>query len=392
MVTLSAYRHTRPIPPQPEHAPSAPDRNPAAIPPAVLVPDRSRWGFLILPAALGLASLVTLSVCAGPKPVSTMLPMKPSEARKLLPPNPPPPALPSLPKLDLSRLSRLRDSAASMLNAIAEAAPQPAPSKPIEVPPDPTPVQPQPQPVPPQSQPAPTPNVLPAESSDPPPHIVLQDRLGNDLPRSGRTGELFVAVTDKSSNIKSMLVEITPEVGYDWDARTHKLIFTATTPGKYTLTFTAASKDGELTKEVRDITFLAPPGSDSSGQSPQPGGANGPLPPKAAAPTNYTDWVLSHYKLMTHANRKADLSSMSGSFYSAWGMIQTGGIHNRDEAFRYVDRLIESALGPDLDACTPFLQAYLDVAKLEPISLSHIASVFLQTAEGMKQASRIPGP
>lgn len=267
--------------------------------------------------------------------------------------------------------------------------PPPAPPKRVveEADPIPIPVKDDPPaaaPVP-AADPAPRPADPPAPVPEPVPlRIVLQDRLGQDIPRTAKVGDLIVIVTSGSTGVKEMSVEVSPDTPFDWDAKSGKLIFTAAIDGRYTMRFVASSAEGHMVREIREITFTAP--------APQLMAAAPGAMPRAPAAVEYRAWVLDNYKMMTHANRKGDLKAMAGAFYSAWGLMDTGGIRDRDEAFRYLDKLAEKALGSDLEACTPFIERYVELAKQEPTSLSHIKDVFLATADGMKAASQIPGP
>lgn len=274
----------------------------------------------------------------------------------------------------LALIDRLTDK---LLGARATIAAAPV----IAPPPQPQP-QPQPQPKPdPPPQPAPAPQPKP----EPPPIyveptaplIVMQDRLGNDVPSTGRVGELFVVSLGKSKNFKMLKATISPEVPYDYDPLSKKLAFSVANEGRYTLNVVATSPDGGLATWSHPITFGEPENAALPASMSMP-----------ARPANYVQFVVNEARKMTHANRKGDLLAMAGPFSAAWGLVQTGGIRSRQELFNYTDKQLESALGGDLEACTPFITSLLHATSSEPANMDRLAEVWQEISEGCRRAAR----
>ena len=101
-----------------------------------------------------------------------------------------------------------------------------------------------------------------------------------------------------------------------------------------------------------------------------------------------SNWFLSEARKLKHANRKGDLLAMAAPFSSAWGLIQTGGIHDRKELFRYTDQHLESTLGGDLEACSPFITALLRATASEPANMDRFGAVWQEISEGLQRASK----
>jgi hypothetical protein len=234
---------------------------------------------------------------------------------------------------------------------------------------------------PPPAPPAPTeqppPVITPPAATDPSvPQIILTDRLGNDPPKTGRIGEIFVLLATKSQNVRQMRFAVSPEVPFDFDPASKKLVFSVATEGTYTLSVVATSPDGGLSTESHVITFGDPSNALPAAMS------------KPAGPTNYVSFVVQAARQMTHPNRKGDLLAMAGPFSAGYGLIQTGGIRNREELFNFTDKQLESVLGGDIEDCTPFIKALLAKTSTEGGDLGRLGAVWQEISEGCRRASK----
>lgn len=245
-----------------------------------------------------------------------------------------------------------------------------APTPKAEVAVDPVPPQPEPAP------PAPQPPPMPAPVAPPQPTIPTDPKIVLDCPVVGQVGVIVVVKAGDSRNVRLMQIEIAPPCQSYYNATNHELVFSVREEGTFTITATATSPDGGLAKDTRTIQFGDPTAPVSS--------AKATLPQSV----NYVQFVLTEARKMTHGTRKNDLLAMSGAFSSAYGLASTGGIRDRDELFRATDTLIEKALGPDLESCTPFITALLKQAGAEPADMGRLSDVWQQVAEGCRRGSQ----